>query len=91
MNNNRILAVLEAYEKHFINKGAENIKADFDEIPTSHQETWNHLLSMIGEMKVFLKQNRREKLFRWLDFMQGVLWTTGEFTLNQFRRHNQAK
>ena len=29
-----------------------------------------------------------EQANRWLGFIQGVLWTTGEFTIDQMREHN---
>lgn len=30
------------------------------------------------------------KFFRWLGFMQGILWASGDFTLNDMREHNTS-
>ena len=75
MNNQKILEVLKIYEKHFSN--------------VNSTEVILHLSSMIPKMKDFLQQNRRDKAFRWLGFMQGVLWGKGTFTLEQLKNHNR--
>jgi len=49
----------------------------------------NHAFSMLSEMENFLKEGRREKFFRWLGFLQGVLWSFSEFSLNELRNHNR--
>jgi hypothetical protein len=75
MNDQKILEVLKIYEKYFSN--SNSVQAIL------------HLSSMIPKMKNFLQQNRRDKVFRWLGFMQGVLWTKGIFTLEQLKNHNR--
>jgi hypothetical protein len=32
-----------------------------------------------------------EKVFRWLGFLQGILWATGIFTINEMRAHNRSE
>jgi hypothetical protein len=47
----------------------------------------SHLLSMPPRMRVLLAEGRREKLMRWLGFMQGALWQQG-VDLEDLKRMN---
>lgn len=50
-----------------------------------------HLLTMIPQMEEMSQYNdyaTREKLMRWLGFMQGALWMLGDFTVDDFRAMN---
>mgnify|MGYP001821638117 CR=1 FL=1 len=50
-----------------------------------------HLLTMIPQMEEMAQHNdyaTREKLMRWIGFMQGALWMNGYFTVNDFRAMN---
>lgn len=51
--------------------------------------TGAHLLTMIPKMRVMLADGRREKAMRWLGFMQGVMWVSGEYTLDELKGHNR--
>jgi len=44
-----------------------------------------HLKWMIGEMREI---NDREKLMRWIGFIQGALWGLGFSSINNFRSMN---
>lgn len=46
-------------------------------------------LGMIPQMVQFLKEGRREKTFRWLGFIQGVLYANGVFTVPEMADHNR--
>ena len=48
-----------------------------------------HLLEMIPQMRVFLNEGRREKVMRWLGFIQGALWSQNLFTLEDLKNHNR--
>lgn len=48
-----------------------------------------HCRYMIDEILSFLRQDRIEKAFRWLGFLQGCLWTTGMFSLDELKEHNR--
>lgn len=47
-----------------------------------------HLLFMCGQIRELLGEGRREKVMRWLGFLQGVLWTDGYATLEELKRMN---
>ena len=47
-----------------------------------------HLLFMCGEIRVMLEEDRREKVMRWLGFLQGALWSSG-IPLDTFKNQNR--
>ncbi len=51
----------------------------------------SHLHTMIPKMEELSQHNdyaTREKLMRWIGFMQGALWMRGDFTVDDFREMN---
>lgn len=50
-----------------------------------------HARWMIERMKemIVIWPKKREKFFRWLGFVQGVLWANKIFTLTKLRSHNR--
>lgn len=77
MTDEKILEVLERYDVYLklINEDQE--------------PQYNHMRQMIPKMRVFLEEGRREKLMRWLGFIQGALWYDGRFTVEQLAEHNR--
>ena len=47
-----------------------------------------HAAWMVEEALVFVKEKNFEKAFRRLGFVQGVMWSTGEFSIDEMRKHN---
>ncbi len=50
-----------------------------------------HALWMLPEMKEFVLKGRIDKAFRWLGFLQGILWVTGVMSIDDSRRANMPK
>ena len=48
-----------------------------------------HCLRMIPRMRLILDEGRIEKAFRWLGFIQGVLFSTGVFTVEDLKNHSR--
>lgn len=48
-----------------------------------------HLNYMTAEIRKFVAEGSTEKAFRWLGFMQGVLWADGHYTVEQLGEHNK--
>lgn len=48
-----------------------------------------HCLAMLDDMDKFVDEGRMEKVFRWLGFMQGVLWVLGLYSLEDLKNHNK--
>lgn len=97
MKDEKISIALKKYHEHLEKLEAEMREVDYDarlpykKITLDHNKkaALDHLLSMIPKMEKFIKEGQREKFFRWLGFMQGVLWSFGEFSLNDLRNHNR--
>ncbi len=60
------------------------------ELTHSSQEQAAHLKYMIITMKEMPIHDDEdvEKLMRWIGFMQGSLWTSGFFSIDEFREMN---
>jgi len=52
-------------------------------------ETLAHSRFMVQQSLEFIEQGRIEKAFRWLGFVQGVLWSQRLFTVEQLADHNK--
>ena len=47
-----------------------------------------HVRWMLDRIDEFVDEGRIEKAFRWLGFVQGVLWLDGRFSIDEMRHHN---
>ena len=69
--------------------GSRMLNLDF----ISDKAVVQHLKYMVIEMSIMNSFEpddslTREKLMRWLGFLQGTLWARGYFSLDQFRKMN---
>lgn len=48
-----------------------------------------HMRGMIPKMRVLLAEGRREKLMRWIGFIQGACWHMGIFSIEELKEHNR--
>lgn len=82
MSDEKILLVLKKYE--------DKLDAVF-----SKGDKWSknpqlvHAKNMIPKMRGFMEEGRREKNFRWLGFLQGVLYCHGIYTIEEMANHNR--
>ena len=60
-----------------------------DSKPIYSWEQLDHVLWMLDLTEHFLDNMKTEKVFRWLGFIQGVLWSEGMYTINEIKEHNQ--
>lgn len=49
---------------------------------------WNRMLPLTMS---FAEEGRTEKAFRWLGFIQGVLWAEGVYSIDELKDHNKPK
>lgn len=89
MDGPKILEVIEGYRKHFIEKGIGVMDFPEDALPGSEQEILAHCHGMLAKMEGFVREGRIEKAFRWLGFVQGCLWSTGQYSLEDLKNHNR--
>lgn len=90
MTDERNFSLIAQYREHLEKLGAKVVETDYDACLQSRENALSHLLSMLNKMEEFVREGRREKFFRWLGFMQGVLWSLGEYSLNDLRDHNRS-
>ena len=48
-----------------------------------------HCYGMLDQMEQFVEEDRMDKVFRWLGFVQGCLWMASEYTLDELKNHNR--
>jgi hypothetical protein len=49
----------------------------------------NHTRWAIDEARRFVAEGRMEKAFRWLGFIQGVVWFQGLYAIDDLANHNK--
>ena len=95
MDAEKVLEVISIYRNYFENLGVE--KADYphqyfiDEAPIEGEELCilSHCHGMLDNMEGFVAEGRMEKVFRWLGFIQGCVWSTSHYTLEDLKNHNR--
>lgn len=82
MLNSKCIGVLKIYESR--------IAKEEGELPDQGlSRPLRHVRTMIPKTIEFFQTDRREKGFRWLGFIQGVLWTEGLYTIKEMKDHNR--
>lgn len=65
------------------------------QFPSEHLATdWHlqikHCMWMLDRMEELLKEDRLEKVNRWLGFVQGVLWTQSIYSIENLKEDNRS-
>jgi hypothetical protein len=66
----------------------ENMYISFD---VNKEIVFSHLRYMMDEIDRFVDEGRLDKAFRWLGFIQGVLFYKGYYSLHDLKLHNKPK
>lgn len=78
--------VLTLYEQLLANEQAE-----FWQGPYAGKLTYcREMLPQMREWAGSESDRNREKLMRWLGFVQGAFWVCGVYSINQMRDHNRT-
>ncbi len=95
MSPEKVLEVIEIYRQALIERNigkAPFPPDDFLELPELGFEHCHYMLDVMVE---FINEGgRMEKVFRWLGFVQGVLWVNKVYTITEiknFCRPNEKK
>lgn len=91
MTDEKIIGVLDNYKKYCSpvrDTRTERWPPELD-APLKNSQFLSHLLWMCDEATQFVKDGRRDKAFRWLGFIQGVLWARGLFTVQDLANHSR--
>jgi hypothetical protein len=88
VTNEKIIEVAQLYRK--LLKG-EPVRGpvELDWSLWTDEQQHNHLIYVCDGIIGFVRDNRIDKAFRWLGWIQGVLAATGVFTVDQTSRHNR--
>lgn len=88
MTVDQIKSVVQIYKNLLWER--ENLEHDHSTHVTSHLDALNHCISMFDRLDSFVDFGELDKAYRWLGFMQGVLWVCGKYTLAELREHNRS-
>lgn len=89
MTPDKVLSVIELYREKFQAEGIGKIDFPHGEDPLLNQEVLAHCHGMLDKMVEFVREGRMDKVFRWLGFVQGCLWTSHRYTLDELMNHNR--
>jgi len=82
----QIRDVLEEYQTTLKRWGA--IRSPGDQTRPKTLDAIRHAHWMVEELLLALEGMPEDKLNRWFGFIQGVLWATGIFSIDEMRAHN---
>jgi len=91
MTVSKIREVLAIYRKKFEELDIPKRQSTHDSLPNSNDEFLSHCYGMLDEMEVFLQEGRLDKAFRWLGFIQGCLWRSGVYSVEEMKNHNRPQ
>lgn len=91
MTVDKVREVIAIYRRKFEEMDIPKREFPRDSLPTSNDDYLAHCYSMLDKMEVFLEEGRIEKVFRWLGFIQGCLWRSGVYTVDELRDHNRSR
>jgi len=77
MDANKVRTVITTYRTKFL--PLKNLR----------KNALEHCHGMLDQMEGFANQGRMSKAFRWLGFIQGVLWVLRVYTLEDLKNHNR--
>lgn len=89
MKKEKCLEIVSLYRKFFQETGVKKSSYSHHKILDTSQHSFEHCHSMLDKMEEFIHEGRLEKFFRWLGFIQGVLWTSGIYPLEELKNHNK--
>lgn len=92
MTNKKIGQLLDGYETKLLkirdsHPSGREPWFGYQQVPGT--EKMEHALEMIPKMRKFLKEGRKEKVFRWLGFLQCVFWMVDIYTVEQLANHSR--
>ena len=90
MKKTNVFEVCQEYDEELANRGY-HIKHREEESCYGLEYGFNHLRWMLNEIPKFLETpNKIEKAHRWLGFVQGVLYASGFYSIDEMKSHNRS-
>ena len=85
----KIRKVMQLYREKFQSFGIQKKEYSHNVKLNSSHSSLAHCYHMLDKMEVFIEQGRIDKVFRWLGFIQGVLWSRQVYALAELQEHNR--
>src|SRR3989338_7446710 len=89
MDGKKVLEVIGVYRKYFETVGVSKENLPHDKLMGNGRSVLGHCHGMLDEMEKFVAEGRMDKVFRWLGFVQGCLWSAGYYDLQSLKNHNR--
>jgi metal-responsive CopG/Arc/MetJ family transcriptional regulator len=89
MTAEKVLSVIAIYREKFEALNVDQVDHPHDSHCVSIARSLEHCHAMLDKMEVFIVEGRMDKVYRWLGFLQGVLWSQGIYTLTDLTNHNR--
>ena len=91
MTDEKILEVVERYRNLFETLDIAQIDYPHDQMLDSpeYEMSLGHCHGMLDKIVDYIRNGRRDKAFRWLGFVQGVLFVNKIFTIGDLANHNR--
>ena len=90
MTPEKVLVVIEIYKNKLQELGVNSNRLPGSETPTTKNGFLGHCRAMLDITELLTKDDRMEKTFRWLGFIQGVFWVLGLYTIDEMKNHNRS-
>lgn len=87
MTPEKILEVVRRYKADFERQGSGKLAFPHSEFLPSMELGDAHCNQMLDKIEQYVAENRIEKAFRWLGFVQGYLWATRVYTIEELANH----
>lgn len=85
----KVLEATATYRNLFDWLGVEKIDYPHDKILDTLGHGLGHCYGMLAKIEEFVREDRMDKAFRWLGFIQGVIWAQGVYPLESLKNHNR--
>ena len=89
MTPEKIKQALNVYRIRLQNIGIKPYRFPPGQEPQDRKQKLMHVAGLIEAAEDLLKEDRLEKAFRWLGFVQGALWASGLYTIKELKDHNR--
>ena len=94
MDGRKVLEVVALYQAYFKKRHIPKMDFPHNSSPANYGSQAKdlalaHCHGMLDKIEVFVTQRRLEKAFRWLGFIQGILWVSGCYTLEELKDCNR--
>ena len=88
MTSEKVIEVIETYRQLFVERSIGKIDYPNGELLNEEVHGLEHCHGMLDKMIELVREERMDKVFRWLGFVQGVLWASRVYPLTDLKNHN---